>query len=76
MRKEDAEMLKTLIGKKVVKIRVNLEDTNDYGFDLVFDDGTVLEIYDICCPYFKDSCGEGAGGGVGWTIDKEDDQNC
>jgi len=66
MRKEDAEMLKTLIGKKVVEVRVNLEDTNDYGFDLVFDDGTVLEVYDLL--QIKEA---GVRGGVAWIVNKE-----
>jgi len=47
MRKEDAEVLKKIVGKKVVAVRYTLEDPDDYGFDIVFEDGTVLELYDI-----------------------------
>jgi hypothetical protein len=56
MKKDDAELLKKLIGKKVVEVRVDLNDPHDYGFDLVFDDGTVLEVYDIRCSKFDEEC--------------------
>ena len=56
MRKDDAELLKKLIGKKVVEVRVDLNDPHDYGFDLIFDDGTVLEVYDIRCSKFNEEC--------------------
>ena len=38
------EDLKRLIGKRIVDIRVDTVDPLK-GFDLVFDDGTVLELY-------------------------------
>jgi len=41
MIKEAFEELKKLIGKTVTEIRVNLEEEQDTGFDLVFDDGTI-----------------------------------
>ena len=49
MAKEDAikelkEDLKRLIGKRVIDIRLDTVDPLK-GFDLVFDDGTVLELY-------------------------------
>jgi len=67
MRPEDVQKLKNLVGKTVVEIRVS-DDEHDYGFDLVFDDGTVLEVYDIRCPHRKKECGSDAGGGVAWTV--------
>jgi len=60
MRAEDIEDLKKMIGKKVVDVRAGTEDSEDYGFDLVFDDGTVLELYDLK-----------PNGGLAWTIDRE-----
>ncbi len=55
MRAEAVEDLKKLIGKTVREIRVS-NDENDYGFDLVFDDNTVLEIYDIRCAVMSEEC--------------------
>jgi len=56
VRKDDAELLKKLIGKKVVEVRVDLNDPHDYGFDLIFDDRTVLEVYDMRCSKFSEKC--------------------
>jgi len=56
MRRGDAELLKKLVGKKVVEVRVDLNDPHDYGFDLIFDDGTVFEVYDIRCSKFNEEC--------------------
>jgi len=55
MKPEDVEKLRELIGKKVVEVRVDSAH-DSYGFDLVFDDGTVLEVYDIRCPAMDESC--------------------
>ncbi len=59
MKAEDVKELRKLIGKKVVDVRINTEDPDDFGFDLVFDDGTVLEIYDL-----KEM-------GLVWTVSEE-----
>jgi len=56
MRPEDFEILKQLVGKTVKEIRANTEDESDYGFDIVFDDGTVLEIYDLKCAKLDEGC--------------------
>ena len=55
MRPEDAKALRELIGKVVVEIRVS-DDEDDYGFELVFDDGTTLEVYDIRCAAMSEEC--------------------
>ena len=78
MREKDAEILKRLIGKTVKAIRLDAENEHDYGFELVFDDGTVLEIYDITCPEKDSSCLEksmSVGGGVAWRVGKEADRH-
>ncbi len=55
MKLEDAEVLKNLVGKTVVEIRVS-DDEEDYGFELVFDDGTTLEVYDLRCMAMSEKC--------------------
>jgi len=55
MKSEDSEELKTLIGKTIVSIRVS-DCVNDNGFEIIFDDGTVLELYDIRCPKQTREC--------------------
>jgi len=42
--KELEEDLRKIIGKKIVDVRLDTIDPLK-GFDLVFDDGTVLELY-------------------------------
>ena len=57
MNKNDYLELKSLIGKTVKNIRVDLnEDRSDFGFDLKFndDDRTILEVYDGRCPSLQD----------------------
>ncbi len=54
MKPEDTRLLTKLIGKTVVEVRVGSED--DYGFELVFDDGTTLEVYDLRCPVMSEEC--------------------
>jgi len=56
MRKDDLEELKKLIGKKIVNIQATGDDC--YCFDIVFDDGSVLELYDLKCPKFGNECYE------------------
>lgn len=56
MKKKDAEIMKTLIGKRVAEILVNMSDEEDYGFEIFFDDGTVLEVYDLKCSKLDRSC--------------------
>ena len=56
MIEEAFEELKKLVGKTVKEVRVNLLDEQDGGFDLVFDDGTVLELYDIRCSKLDEDC--------------------
>ena len=47
--------LKSLIGKTIKDVTVDLdEDRNDWGFDLEFNDGTVMEIYDGRCPILQE----------------------
>ncbi len=55
MRPEHANVLRELIGKTVVEVRVS-DDEDDYGFELVFDDGSVLEVYDIRCMAMSEEC--------------------
>ncbi|WP_457591668.1 hypothetical protein [Geoglobus sp.] len=55
MKKRDAEALRKIVGKRVREILIDLEE-DSHGFDIVFDDGTVLEIYDIRCPKADDGC--------------------
>ena len=72
---ESREELKKLIGRTVRDVRVS-DDADDYGFELVFDDGTVLEVYDIRCPLL-DECrmeDELKGGGVAWCVSSESDE--
>ncbi len=45
MNKEDVEDLKLLMNARVIDIKVNLNDKDDYGFDLVFNNGYTLEVY-------------------------------
>jgi len=40
------EKLKGLVGKKVIAVAPD-ELPDQWGFDLVFDDGTTLEVYDV-----------------------------
>ncbi|WP_456370582.1 hypothetical protein [Geoglobus sp.] len=56
MRKDDAEILRTLIGKRVTNILVNTSEEEDYGFEIVFDDGSVLEVYDLRCLKIDKDC--------------------
>ena len=52
-REEFKKELMKVIGKRVVEIRVG-----SYGFDLVFDDGTELEVY-CCQPRRRRGCAIG-----------------
>ncbi len=45
MKKKDFEDLKKILGAKVVDILINPDDPDDYGFELVFDNGYALEVY-------------------------------
>lgn len=36
------ELAKAMLGKRVVKVATGLD-----GFDLEFDDGTIIELYDV-----------------------------
>jgi len=56
MRKEDLKELKKLVGKKIVDIKATADDC--YCFDIVFDDGSVLELYDLKCPKLENECYE------------------
>jgi hypothetical protein len=56
MKKEDLEELKKLVGRKVVDIKATGDDC--YCFDIIFDDGSALELYDLKCPKLENECYE------------------
>jgi len=64
MKPKDAEELMNLIGASVIEVRVDLEDEEDYGFELVFDNGLCLEV-NIYEDEEELKCG--------WTLRKEED---
>ena len=52
MKVDDVVNLSNIVGKTVKEIWVGSDDNNN-GFDLVFDDGTILKICDDRCTEEK-----------------------
>ena len=52
---DEKEFIEKVKGKKIMKLRIG-----DSGFDVVFEDGIVLETYDFCLLYgrMKEMCKE------------------
>ena len=54
MRKIDYDELISIKGKTIRDILVDLDKEDDYGFEIIFDDDSRLEIYDIKCSAIDD----------------------
>ena len=56
MRKEDFEELQQLVGKTIKEVRADTKYnvSDDYGFELVFDDDTSIDVIDIRCLAYDD----------------------
>ena len=54
MRKIDYDEIRGIKGKTIKDILVNLNEEDDYGFEIIFDYNSRLEIYDIKCLAIDD----------------------
>ena len=54
MRKIDYDELISIKGKIIKDILVDLDREDDYGFEIIFDDDSRLEIYDARCLAIDD----------------------
>ena len=54
MRENDFNELRSIKGKTIKDILVDLDREDDYGFEIIFDNDSILEIYDIKCSAIDD----------------------
>ena len=55
MKKEDFEELRQLVGKTIKEVRADTKyNMEDYGFELVFDDDTSIDVIDFRCLALDD----------------------